>query len=94
LLLKNTLAKIRTRFFFLKINVTGAFIVDEDNSSGDGSPTQTGANTPSRNGPETKDIRLPHHKPAVSHMAVDVCGTHNSFVLPSPHPVQFNLLTT
>lgn len=51
----------------VKINVQGAFIVDEKNSNAHGSP-------PSPNGgsQDTNDIRLPNHTAVVSHIAVDV----------------------
>lgn len=49
-----------------KIDVRGAFIVHEESS-----PTsRTGS--PPRHASETNDIRLPHHKAEVSHIAVDV----------------------
>lgn len=52
----------------VKINVTGAFIIEE------------GSTTPQpqdEDGPlhETKDIRLPHHTSIVSHVAVDIGGS-------------------
>lgn len=50
----------------VKINVTGAFIVDPDTATpknGRGSPTTHH---------ETSDIRLPNHTAVVSHIAVDV----------------------
>lgn len=49
----------------VKINVTGAFIVDQDS----GSPSGIAANGASY---DTKDIRLPNHTAVVSHIAVDV----------------------
>lgn len=45
----------------IRINVEGAFIVDEDESNGRATP------------PGTRDIVLPHHNADVSHIAVDVC---------------------
>lgn len=49
----------------VKINVTGAFIVDDEPRSR--SPIETdGVHY------ENKDIRLPHHTGVVSHVAVDV----------------------
>lgn len=45
----------------VKINVKGAFIVDQDSSS-----VVNGATY------DTKDIRLPFHTAVVSHIAVDV----------------------
>lgn len=44
----------------IRINVEGAFIVDEDESNGRSTP------------PGTRDIALPHHNSDVSHIAVDV----------------------
>lgn len=61
----------------VKINVKGAFILDEDSSSK--SPIESeGVHY------ENKDIRLPHHTGLVSHVAVDVsfpslCSPHNGF---------------
>ncbi|CUS08821.1 unnamed protein product [Tuber aestivum] len=53
------------------INVEGAFIVDDDSST----PPRSGS-PPRYTGPgETKDIRLPHHKTGVSHIAVDIGGS-------------------
>lgn len=49
----------------VKINVTGAFIVDQDSAS----PKESNVNE--RNY-DTKDIRLPNHTAVVSHIAVDV----------------------
>src|SRR4051794_18060375 len=59
----------------VRINVKGAFIVDQgtttpDSSNGRGSP----------NHHETKDIRLPNHTAVVSHIAIDVCSPY----LPCP----------
>lgn len=44
----------------IRINVEGAFIVDEDESNGRQTP------------PGTRDIALPHHNSELSHIAVDV----------------------
>lgn len=58
-----------TRPGSVRINVTGAFIVDPDAST----PPQTSDNgrvSPSHH--ETSDIRLPNHTAIVSHIAVDV----------------------
>ncbi|KAL7269260.1 hypothetical protein RUND412_008084 [Rhizina undulata] len=55
----------------VRINVMGAFIVDEEKETG--SPPRAGS--PPRYGAETKDIRLPHHKAEVSHIAVDIGGS-------------------
>jgi type II pantothenate kinase len=49
----------------VKINVQGAFIVDEDSSLADGT-AKNGAHH------ETTNIRLPNHTAVVSHVAVDV----------------------
>lgn len=59
----------------VKINVKGAFIVDDEPRSK--SPVNT-------NGVhyENKDIRLPHHKGIVSHVAVDVSLPNPSALLP------------
>lgn len=52
----------------VKINVTGAFIVDDEPRSK--SPVDAeGVHY------ENKDIRLPHHTGVVSHVAVDIGGT-------------------
>lgn len=50
----------------VKINVQGAFIVDQDPES----PKSKAVNGGSH---DTKDIRLPNHTAVVSHIAVDVC---------------------
>jgi type II pantothenate kinase len=55
----------------VKINVTGAFIVDQDS----GSPTNGTGNT-NGGSHDTKDIRLPNHTAVVSHIAVDVRLSH------------------
>jgi hypothetical protein len=71
----------------IKINVKGAFIVDDDAST----PCSTGRTTPTSNGTktegvtginedgeyfeyqhDTQDIRLPNHTAVVSHIAIDV----------------------
>ncbi|KAK3939426.1 fumble-domain-containing protein [Diplogelasinospora grovesii] len=54
----------------VRINVTGAFIADQESSmpgssNGRGSP----------NHHETKDIRLPNHTAVVSHIAIDIGGS-------------------
>lgn len=53
----------------VKINVQGAFIVNEDSALANGT-AENGAHH------ETTDIRLPNHTAVVSHVAVDVriCG--------------------
>lgn len=59
----------------VKINVKGAFIVDEEPRSRSRSPIEAdGVHY------ESKDIRLPHHTGVVSHVAVDVSDP--SFILP------------
>lgn len=50
----------------VKINVKGAFIVDQDSESPNGKIVNGGSH-------DTKDIRLPNHTAVVSHIAVDVC---------------------
>lgn len=55
----------------VKINVEGAFIVDQ----GSNSPTSAGYPLSGRVSPDhhqTKDIRLPNHTAVVSHVAIDV----------------------
>ena len=49
----------------VKINVQGAFIVDEDATFAE-APGEYGAQH------DTRDIRLPNHKAVVSHVALDV----------------------
>lgn len=59
----------------VKINVTGAFIVDDEPRSK--SPVDAeGVHY------ENKDIRLPHHTGVVSHVAVDVS---RNFIFSAPH---------
>jgi type II pantothenate kinase len=55
----------------VKINVKGAFIVDQDSGSPNGSYATEHAHTNGGNH-DTKDIRLPNHTAVVSHIAVDV----------------------
>lgn len=52
----------------VKINVKGAFIVDQGSSS----PTAQALNGRASPDHQTKDIRLPNHTAVVSHIAVDV----------------------
>ena len=52
----------------VKINVEGAFIVDDEPSSRNGTGHADGSGIHY----EHKDIRLPHHTGLVSHVAVDV----------------------
>lgn len=49
----------------VKINVKGAFIVDQGSTSPKGT-------SPSMRASDTKDIRLPNHTAVVSHIAADV----------------------
>lgn len=64
----------------VKINVEGAFIVDEEPRSRSRSPIEAdGVHY------ESKDIRLPHHTGVVSHVAVDVS---DSSFFPPPHSVK------
>jgi len=60
----------------VKINVKGAFIVDQES----GSPSGSNAN-------ETKDIRLPNHTAVVSHIAVDIGGSLAKVVYFSREPL-------
>jgi type II pantothenate kinase len=57
----------------VKINVQGAFIVDQDAASPNGSVASTNGGNH-----DTKDIRLPNHTAVVSHIAVDVCFSPSS----------------
>jgi type II pantothenate kinase len=52
----------------VRINVKGAFIVDQDTAT----PTTPDGRSGSPGRHETKDIRLPNHTAVVSHIAVDV----------------------
>lgn len=66
----------------VRINVKGAFIVDQGSSSPNGPNTAHHAN--GRTSPDhhqTKDIRLPNHTAVVSHIAIDVSQR------PSPRPI-------
>jgi hypothetical protein len=58
----------------VRINVTGAFIVETP----EGSPTGTGTLQAGSGAHETKDIRLPNHTAVVSHIAIDVRGSISS----------------
>jgi hypothetical protein len=49
----------------VKINVQGAFIVDQEATTPNGAGPNGGSH-------DTKDIRLPNHTAVVSHIAVDV----------------------
>ena len=68
----------------VKINVKGAFIVDQESmtpASGGGIGIRNGQGSPTHH--ETSDIRLPNHTAVVSHLAIDVsllsCCVYNSF---------------
>ena len=50
----------------VKINVKGAFIVDQESGSPSGNVNVNGGSH------QTKDIRLPNHTAVVSHIAIDV----------------------
>jgi hypothetical protein len=52
----------------VRINVKGAFIVDEDSAT----PTTPDERSSSPGRHESKDIRLPNHTAIVSHIAIDV----------------------
>lgn len=58
-----------TRPGSVKINVTGAFIVDPDTAT----PALSNGGRLSPTHHETSDIRLPNHTAVVSHIAIDVC---------------------
>ena len=63
----------------VKINVQGAFIVDQDPESPNGKAVNGGSH-------DTKDIRLPNHTAVVSHIAVDVCFSAGLWSLDVVHP--------
>ncbi|KAI9793592.1 MAG: hypothetical protein M1833_000737 [Piccolia ochrophora] len=63
----------------VRINVRGAFIVDEHSRTPNG---HTGGETQN----ETKDIRLPYHTAVVSHVAVDIGGSLAKLVYFSREP--------
>ena len=63
--------KTITRPGTVRINVEGAFIVDDGTATPE---TSDGDEAPN----PTRDIRLPHHTAVVSHVAVDVRQAHNS----------------
>ncbi|KAK4080501.1 hypothetical protein Trihar35433_1606 [Trichoderma harzianum] len=62
-----------TRPGSVKINVTGAFIVDPDAATPAQNGSDNGRVSPSHH--ETSDIRLPNHTAVVSHIAVDIGGS-------------------
>lgn len=60
----------------VRINVKGAFIVDEEEKDKEEPGTPPGvAFDEDGYQHDSKDIRLPNHKAVVSHMAVDVSNT-------------------
>lgn len=61
----------------VKINVKGAFIVDQGSSS----PTAYNLNGRASPDYQTKDIRLPNHTAVVSHIAIDVSRAHMASLL-------------
>ena len=64
----------------VKINVKGAFIVDQESmtpANGGGIGIRNGQGSPTRH--ETSDIRLPNHTAVVSHLAIDVCLSRAAF---------------
>ncbi|KAI9883257.1 MAG: hypothetical protein M1823_004976 [Watsoniomyces obsoletus] len=73
----------------VRINVQGAFIVDEEQQHHDTSSSSTGSGTgPTTTSNEhgTRDIRLPNHTAAVSHVAVDIGGSLAKLVYFSEEP--------
>jgi type II pantothenate kinase len=62
----------------VRINVKGAFIVDQDTAT----PTTPDGRSGSPGRHETKDIRLPNHTAVVSHIAIDVRRAPESLLLP------------
>lgn len=56
----------------VRINVKGAFIVDQGSSSPNGASHNPHARGSSPDHHQTKDIRLPNHTAVVSHIAIDV----------------------
>lgn len=66
----------------VKINVEGAFIVDDESPSSDGKSSTAGEGVYFEN----KDIRLPHHTAVVSHVAVDIGGSLAKVVYFSREP--------
>ena len=64
----------------VKINVQGAFIVDQVPSNKPDQP-DNGAQQH-----DTRDIRLPNHKAVVSHVALDIGGTLAKLVYFSREP--------
>ncbi|KAL9114244.1 MAG: hypothetical protein Q9227_001666 [Pyrenula ochraceoflavens] len=66
----------------VKINVEGAFIVDDDPAVKNGTSLSEGVGIHY----EHKDIRLPHHTGVVSHVAVDIGGSLAKLVYFSREP--------
>lgn len=63
----------------VRINVKGAFIVDQGSSTSGVCTPANGQNSPTGHH-QTKDIRLPNHTAVVSHVAIDVCpAAHGPF---------------
>jgi type II pantothenate kinase len=60
----------------VRINVKGAFIVDNEGSSTPSSTTSSNGRGSPSHGHDTKDIRLPNHTAVVSHIAIDVGRPH------------------
>ncbi|KAI4127851.1 MAG: hypothetical protein LQ347_004433 [Umbilicaria vellea] len=75
----STITKTITQPGAVRINVQGAFIVDEDSNTPP-SPQLNGAQH------NTKDIRLPNHTDVVSHVAVDIGGSLAKLVYFSREP--------
>ncbi|KAI9834963.1 MAG: hypothetical protein M1819_002686 [Sarea resinae] len=67
----------------VRINVKGAFIVDDEPSSPNGALGDVEGSMPQH---ETKDIRLPNHTAVVSHIAVDIGGSLAKLVYFSREP--------
>ncbi|KAK2600706.1 hypothetical protein N8I77_010221 [Diaporthe amygdali] len=57
----------------VKINVKGAFIVEQDSATPVAQSFNGGRGSPDHH--QTKDIRLPNHTAVVSHIAVDIGGS-------------------
>lgn len=57
----------------VKINVKGAFIVEQDSATHVAQSFNGGRGSPDQH--QTKDIRLPNHTAVVSHIAVDIGGS-------------------
>lgn len=63
----------------VRINVEGAFIVEDEAPSPENNGETNGVHY------EHKDIRLPHHTSVVSHVAVDVSLPYDPRTALSPH---------